>query len=234
MSNRTRLPFYTPAVVFFLVLLGILGLGATPAQAQQEEDTGPPEALHPGAWALQFAVGENFTLESFSGSTLSLKWHLSAPSALQSGITVETSSSDREMDTEEGTQQDSNDSRRLTLSLSYVNYPLLGHRETSIEPFFAVGPQFSYVDSSSERTLNDSLEVRQSSKGWALGLGAMLGAEWFVHRQIGLHAAYRVGGVFQRETFKRQLGGEEEEEGPKDERFAIQANGVRFGVSVYF
>lgn len=233
MPNLIRLSSLAPVVVFFLFFLGTIGLAGVSAQAQRDEGTVPQETLRPGAWALQFAVGENFTLESFSGSTLSLKWHFSRPSAVQAGLTFETNSLNREQTIEDETRITDSGTQRITLSAEYINYPLLGEWATVIEPFFGAGPSFSYIHSDSETTQNDSLLVRQESNGWAAGLSATLGVEWFVHSRIGIHAAYRAAGVYRRDTSMLQQG-EGEEEGPTEERFAIQAGGVRFGLSVYF
>ena len=61
---RTRL------TLLFLIIL--------PLSAAAQDDS----ALQPGAWALQFQVTENFTLDDFQGSVVSVKYHSSAKSAL--------------------------------------------------------------------------------------------------------------------------------------------------------
>lgn len=219
-SLQTRCSCAT--VLLLLCLAGPWGLGIDRAHAQERRGD-RPHSLHAGTWALQFGVGENVTLDPFLGSTISGKRHTSAARAWQVGLTLDASvRSDDEEDS--GTD----DQETLTLTARYLAYPLLDTQDVeTVQLYLGAGPQLSF-----QRDGGGGQGASQTSTRWGIGLSGTIGAEWFVHRRISLSGAYEAALLYRREQVEIERPGEDEER--SSNRYALEAGGVRFGVSVYF
>jgi len=84
-------------ISYFLLLLIIISLAFTLqyAYAQEEGDTEPNNSLSENSRALQFGIGENFRLTSFTGSAFSYKRHTAAivQIELASALTIDLTDS---------------------------------------------------------------------------------------------------------------------------------------------
>ncbi len=89
----TRLGFWTgrSALLFLAVVLSFSSV-----LAQTPDSTKPvrPNALKAGAWALQFQITQDFTLNAFQGLLLSAKNHFTNRSAIRFGVGFSATSSD--------------------------------------------------------------------------------------------------------------------------------------------
>ena len=198
---------------FLVVILSLGVLITTPAQAQESSGTASLP-LEENAWALQFGVGENFSLDSFLGSTISAKKHTSPARAWQFGLTLDARVRLRENDP-------NRDEERIQITARYIAYPLLGDQDTeTIQLFLGAGPLVEFRRNHSGA---------QSSSWWGVGVSGTIGAEWFVHPRIGLTAAYEPALRYQR------LNSESENTSDiSQDEFHLHAGGGSLGVSVYF
>lgn len=221
-SFRIRCAWY-PSVLLLVFGIGVL---TAPHVLAQEREEAESHALQAGAWALQFGVGENFTLNSFLGSTISGKRHVSDARAWQVGLTVGAFVFSRD---EENRPRDSDSNRQnLALTVRYLSYPLLGDRPSeSIQLYIGAGPELTFDRRSTTQEFNDQ-ELTRTSLLWGLGVSGTVGAEWFVHPHISLTAAYETVLRYTPDRFDR----EETDEDQTTHTF-ITPSRVRFGVSVY-
>lgn len=210
------------AVFLLLALAGPWVLGSNWAHAQERNED-PSPSLRAGAWALQFGIGQDFTLDSFLGSTISGKRHTSAARAWQVGLTLDAS-----VRTNDEDNLGTDDQETLTVTARYLAYPLLGTQDVeTVQLYLGAGPQFSF-----RRDSQGGREQSQTSTRLGIGVSGTVGAEWFVHRRISLIGAYETALLYQREALDIEQPGEDEER--SSNRYSLEAGGVRFGASVYF
>lgn len=214
-ASRLRPPVY---ILGLAVLLLGLGGGATPTAQAQESADPEPTPLREGAWALQFDVGQNFTLDSFLGSTISAKRHTSAARAWQVGFTLGAGVTSRETD---GGSSRTENQQDVAVTARYLAYPFLGDQETeSVQLYLGAGPLVDFRRAS---------QASQTAWQWGIGVSGTIGAEWFVHPRISLNGAYESVLRYGRERVETEDG-----PGRTTNRFRLGAGGARFGVSVYF
>lgn len=150
-----------------IAALMITVAAATAAQAQAEQTEAVRNSLTGGSWSMQFRIGDNFSLSSFEGSTISLKKHFTDKSALRLGVSVSHANDDqiivssRSTDIEYGysdpnLDRSQSDYRvgddkgygrsRTTAGVSavYMYYPT---PQKKISAFFGVGPSIRYAKS---------------------------------------------------------------------------------------
>lgn len=215
----TILRFYPRVSILGLValLLG-LGIGVPPAVQAQDASDADSIPLNEGAWALQFDVSQNFTLNSFLGSTISAKRHVSPARAWQFGLTLRSSVVSREIEQESSSTEDRH---TVEVTARYLAYPLLGEQDSeSIQFYLGAGPSIDF---------GRAREEPFTDWRWGVGVSGTIGAEWFVHPRISLDGAYQSTLRYGRER-------REPEDGPSQttNRFDLRTGGARFGVSVYF
>ena len=212
-----------------------LFLAPSPAQAVEGER---PNSLDGGAWALQFRVGENFTFESFTGSTISIKRHFSPSTALRFGVSPSLASAENDFlttvtETSEAERDDSNN--QVVLNLHLVHYPWAGR---TVNLYVGAGPEvgWSYFES---RSRDETLTDRTTSQVFRVGLGALVGVEWFASPWLGLHAEY--GTVFSRTSSQRfhdvtptNPGFIPFHDETRSSVWALGGRGAALGASVYF
>src|SRR5262245_26382705 len=192
--------------VLFAALLALARILA-PSRASAADDGGAPEALAPGSWSVQFSVGPNFTLGSYSGSTLSLKRHLASGNALRLGLSLRVSSrgdgATEFIDDSVTTRTRSVDGDFDLWSVGVNSYYLwYAGRAAPLHVYWGLGPNLSYSKGGDSRVTSQTLNapsqppqiVTQSDDtdrhGWGIGVSGALGVEWLVARRIGLFAEY--------------------------------------------
>jgi hypothetical protein len=189
-----------------LAVVAIAGL-SNPVLAQNN-------SLRDGAWALQFAVDDNFMLESFQGATISAKHHYSDATALRYGLTLDFLS-----ETDEG--GDDENELSVALATQYLMYPTVDRgRNDRVHLFWGFGPEVAFM-----RTENETTEA--TDRTWRGAVTVLVGGEWFVHRRVSLTGEYSTS-LFYANRQVEALGVEE-----TDSQFGLSANGVRFGISLY-
>lgn len=235
--------------LFLLALLSTAALltPLRPARAQDGERT-REAPYRAGASALEFAVGPNFTLSSFSGGTLSYRRHVSESAAWRIGMTLNARSGDSDRDLR---SPDTLSSPPLTQEREFGT---LGVAVTAQRLWFAGGssPVHVYVglgpsagvfrddsDLHGETRLTDTTVVETihaERRDWFVGVAGVLGVEWFMTRSLSLVADY--GASVDWQSFSRsttRTGGASTQQDDEDGHvFGISSNGVHFGVAAWF
>jgi hypothetical protein len=226
---------------------------AMPVMAQESEAIAPApkHSLRDGAWALQFQIGENFTLTNFEGLTISGKHHLSDKRALRVGVALYLSGSSGDTKRNYSSQyqdgvnilEDLDTSESLVeVDGKYIHYSSLYNKANL---YLGLGPylRFSHISMEVVQNLPDSgfiEDYRRWSRGhsWSTGVSCVLGVEWSISRSIGILAEYglSVGYLWSRQRsseFNRdpyRLDTRNSSSGS----WNIRSNAVKFGLSVYF
>jgi hypothetical protein len=164
----------------------VVGFLLQPAQEASAQESRQETQRDP--WAVQFRVTENFTLGSFEGSVLALKRHLTPHHSIRAslGLSLRGQTSEATRDTLLSSRE--NDAHAVNINMEYLWY---ARPQSTISLFLGGGPLFQYARSSSSTAFpSPSPSITRTDK--AFGIRAVVGVEWFVTRQIGLHSEYGV------------------------------------------
>jgi hypothetical protein len=211
-------------ILLFVILL--------PVSAHTEEDS----ALQPGAWALQFQITEDFTLDDFQGSIVSVKVHSSATSAWRAGLELDFSSAETSREgTESGVPRPGSTSEfstsSATLGLQYVRYANPGAQVVFL---FGGGPFFGFDNRSVAYTSEDPIprDGEDSLDGWSVGISGLVGVEWLVTSRIGIHAEY--GFEYEHAEATEKIQRDDFSDTRDSDSDSFGARSVLLGVSAYF
>jgi hypothetical protein len=171
------------------VLLVVSVAQANPEAPEQCSE--PGSILSNGRWALQFQVGNDFTLSSFQGSTISAKRQLSDRSAYRVGLqlAIDLDARDEEVtrtDYENDTSERDAYNQAIGLNMQYLRY---NESTSPIKLFYGGGP-FVVFQNSKTTSSEDDFTRETTSKVLGAGLNGLIGVEWFVGENISLHAEY--------------------------------------------
>jgi hypothetical protein len=213
----------------------ILSLLVAPADCVAE-DSGRADPLREGAWAVQFGITPNFTLNTFSGGILSMKRHFSSHSAVRGGLSGSLQSLDEKdgwsLSDTAASADNAWDTRSLGIELQYLYYP----RPTSEAAlYFGTGPSFQSSKDDQEYRADERRNGRTRHE-WTLGLVNSLGVEWCPAKFIGIHAEYGLEVVY---VSRSESSTSPTDSGPylresDSHGWRVANRPVRFGVSVYF
>lgn len=203
--------------------------------------------LRPGGKALLFQASSDIQLSSFNGATISIKHHTSASGAWRLGMTASFSTSTQESEEVmivsdppisrlQFREDDRND---VSLSVAAERLRYL-NPSGPVSLFYGFGPMLS----GSRRTIESSVSTddgpgsssKNTTTSLGVGLGGVIGVEWFPHEQIGILGQY--GSNLLYSWKKSEL---ETHAGTQDRTSRIDSNDltfrpdtVRLGVSVYW
>lgn len=213
-----------------LVSLLILVFLTVSARAQEES------ALQPGAWALQFQITEDFTLDDFQGSIVSVKYHSSAKSAWRAGLELDFSSREESRErTLSGVPQPGVNAEysrsSATLGLQYVRY---ANPASKVVFLFGGGPFFGFDNRSTEYTYEEPTPspIEDSRDSWSAGVSGFVGVEWRVASRIGIHAEY--GFEYEHAEITDEAERVDASETRSSDSDSFGARTVLLGVSAYF
>lgn len=172
-----------------LTAAALIGLALIAGAKADDTDTTNVNGLRDGSWSLQFQIGEDFNLQSFEGSTISAKYHLTENSALRFGLSIsgrgdrsepraetihtktshnDTGRSDTTKSFSQGPSSSLDQSSfRVVLNSKYVWYP---GSSSSLRPFVGIGPSFSYdtrANASSQSGADTSTYSTLRSREWS-------------------------------------------------------------------
>jgi len=196
------------------------------------------DALHAGAWAIQFGINRDFTLRDFGGAVISIKRQHSRRTAFRLTLDVFASDShNKTAVTVTGTDSVFSSSRseannreggRFSVGLQWMRYLQPSARTAA---FFAVGPAGGYA-----RFDSNGRGFFGKETGWHVGVRAGFGVEWFAARTVSLHAEYRVSALrtSTRETRTSRSTGRVSVDTRTNTSTEFSADSVLFGLSVYF
>ena len=150
------------------LLVLLTGLLAADVQAQddpgEERTSGPPR----GAWALQFQIGQDFTLQPFQGATVSAKKSLSATRAFRFGTTLEANV--LSADDDFGEDQRSNN-QQVSATAQYLFYTAGEAEQVGTVRFYSgVGPQARLARSAATNEPADGEERKRTAASWDVGI----------------------------------------------------------------
>lgn len=225
--QKTRL-FVFISILFFTFTFNLF------AQAEEK----PIELT--GKWALQFQIDHYFTLSDFQGGTISAKYHINNNSAVRFGITlgyeamdVEIYSKDIRQDTtyiEDYSGEESNSV--IILTLQYLHYLEI---QNSISAFLGAGFNYSLRPYSTD--IPDYRIINEDYSKY--GLDILMGVEWFVRSNIGIHAEYGMGfgynsyeSTYERPSYYSDT--DMDKDYHKTSGFELYNHSAKFGLSIYF
>jgi len=216
------------------------------------------DALAPGSWSVQFSVQQNFTLGSYSGSTLSLKRHLASGNALRFGLSVGfgrggedfiDSSADTFLTRTQMSESDVN-SASFGVSAYYLWY---SDRAAPLHAYWGAGPTVSWSRGHDDRTQALTYEPagqppvaftvveEGTSRSWNVGVAGALGVEWLVARRVGVFAEYGSSLGYTDAKFTRRLTQTSGGAGPSTGQtrrdghsWGLSGSGGRLGISAYY
>jgi len=252
-----RPPVFRGVTIAALIASSLAHMLAPSGTAAAEEGVAA-DALAPGSWSVQFSVQPNFTLGSYSGSTLSLKRHLASGNAIRFGLSVNLQDRSDNLADVSGdtittfTQSNAIDVNSWSIGAG-ADYLWYAGRAAPIHAYWGGGPTISWSrghDQQSQRqtvittgqppaigTTSEDLRVR----GWRAGIAAAAGVEWLVARRVGLFAEYGSSFVYvasntrRRSTFTSTSSSPRTGDSERDaHRWDFSGSGGRLGVSVYY
>lgn len=220
-----------------LLVAIFLVLSTMPLHSQSPEK---PNALAPGVWSLQFAIGENFRLSSFQGSTVSARKQISERHAWRFGISLGASFTSQ-VDEQDGSQANTRENDiNSQLIGTQVQYLVTPRTASAFVFYFGAGPTLRF-----QRNFNkaepeaSSVRTERSTTIWRFGAGAVLGGEWFVKPSISLFGEYSSSLTYRhsKQTTKSELtesGAVVNREESRAGTLSLDPGGVTFGASIYF
>ena len=226
---KTYFTVFTLFISFFIICVF-----QTTSNAQDKE-------VYKGKFALQFQIGQNFTLSSFQGSVLSGKYNFSENDAVRLGLSIGVFKSDN--NTLNGISNPSS-TTGFTQNVLSNNYGILlqyirnNYLDNNLNFYFGGGPTFSYGVSRNE-TLdmqsNSIINSNNYSKDY--GISACLGIEWYFNKSMSLSAQYGIAFDYS-EAIQNSNSADNNTQVSysvhKSTGYQINPNSVLFGLSVYF
>ncbi len=204
-------------------------------------------SIQKGAKALQFQIDKDFTLSSFQGSLISYKWNSSDKTAWRIGLNLdaekqECSSDNTYQDTLISESDDNRKSCGIGITTQYVIYP---YPEKNIQLYYGIGPiaNYNYGKIKQKQICiigPDERVISTTSKriSWSVGASLIAGLEWFVKKNISIHAEYGISLKYEKykETSHEKYSDSSDERKMSDssKRYLLNPMKVRFGLSVYF
>ncbi len=199
-------------------------------------------SLKKGSWAMQFQITDDFNLDSFQGSTLSLKKHTSDGKAWRMGMTLDFSTNDREDeifydDTLSNSQDQEANGQYVQLSIQRVFYSRPGNRASL---FYGLGPMASYRHTETTRTTDTygGQTDENDSKDWSAGLAGFVGVEWFATESISILAEYGAAFTYHhsdRTTMSRRADPDQSRRNESETHgYDFDPAAIKLGLSVYF
>ena len=218
-------------------------------------DTTRTNGLYDGSWSVQFRITNNFTLSSFNGANLALKYHFTKNSAIRFGVTLRTLNDDMSSDNQYTGDPDKTDENiainrnnfEITIKPLYIYYPKI---KKSVLLYLGTGPYIGYGKSKYQLdsdvynadTLLSSTHDNNDNYIYSIGIAAIAGVEVFVTNYLSLHAEYGSSFYYSYSEKKRDRliensGGADNSvinTVTKRDGFSFSATSVLFGVSLYF
>ncbi len=213
---------YSNRFLFKLVVIASI-LSAHVIYAQGEDaSSNATYNFRKGLWALQFNIQHYFTIRSFQGGTISAKYHTSDKSAIRFGFTVRGEYASGKEETENEIDDHKYHYESLTFNLQYVRYPSVDKRAKF---FYGFGPLIT----GHHRSILQPEKSRTYNIG--AGLTIVLGVEYIISSHLGLTAEYNTSALYMKYYYRINIGNSMQKE--HTDRIIIDADDVKFGVSVY-
>jgi hypothetical protein len=203
-------------------------------------------ASRPVGQAVQFRIGNSFTLSDFGGTTFAYQRYLGPDVAWRISLGVDLRSEEGEESIERSGDPEidktfdvSEWGHTVTLASEWLVY-----RGDEVSVYFGGGPRITYTSSRSEYWdyYSGSTHYRRgTTEGYGAGLQACFGVQWAATDWLALHAEYNVQFTYSHNVAE-DVETITEEEGDEvfyidtttTDRTFLDSRGVRFGLSAYF
>jgi len=212
------LPSYILTFLIFTVCLLI----SQESNSRKHSDSTNKNSLKSGMFAIQFAIGSDFTLTNFEGAVFSAKYHFSPKAAVRASFYGSYSEL-----TSESIEYDFNGSYSIGGNLIFMYYI---NPKDVFNIYGYAGGQYLLAESTYE---NNS--VYNNVTEWTIGPVLGAGAEYFIFKQFSAFAEYSFSFKFGQLISTNILYY------PPNTNIEIiydktrfESNYVKFGVSVYF
>lgn len=212
----------------------------------------PENSLVAGSKALLFQMASNIKLTEFNGANFSVKRHTSPGGTWRVGLTTSASTSDDESKQVadydsvqyDRTRETDVDKLAIGVAVERLRY-LTPDRPLSL--FVGCGPSLSVARDSrnSRETVENTIPTKPESvyrsesvsKSVSLGIGAVIGVEWFPHEQIGILGQYGSLVVYKwskTESENSQPTGPVQRLHQTQNALDFRAEAVRLGIALYW
>jgi hypothetical protein len=197
--------------------------------------------------ALQFQISSNFTLRSFQGSVISYKRNFSKRSALRFGLSLSTTFRSDErtdyfspLDSIQSSRDVNDDLFSMIVRCQYVRQ---SPKKLNTTIFYGAGPLIGYEynrTKSDQNNYNSESIYNNEVNTWRVGISFVLGAEWFIRKNMSLLAEYGLDALYEwrnDDSTARQHTSSGENKSVSERKskiYHIGASSVKFGLSVYF
>ncbi|MEM1096778.1 MAG: hypothetical protein AAGJ10_19440 [Bacteroidota bacterium] len=141
------------------------------ASSTYAQDNVRPNALEADTWAVVFQVGQPISLRSFQG-TIAVKHHTASDRAWRVGL---GGSGNQSLNSQGG-------GVNITAQADYLIYPM-PPREVNM--YWGVGPSIGFTRNAQKQNAFEDIETQ-----FRIGVGGLLGAEWFATEHISLFGEY--------------------------------------------
>lgn len=203
-------------------------------------------------WAIQFQIGDNFSLKPFNGMGLAGIYRITHSSALRAGIRLNSRVGDFDMNREELSaihSENSDDSNIDEYGIRILAEYLWYHSVVNdISLFYGCGPVFQYARTDGRNhgtrqygNLITKYKGKREGFRWSTGLSGACGVEWFILKNLSLTGEYNLSAEYERYKFD-ETSSETDSYGTTVQRsvastgstFSIYSGYVKLGLSIYF
>ncbi len=210
------------------------------------------DSVEYGKWAIQFQIGENFSLKPFNGMGLAGMYRITNTSALRVSIRLNSRFGDDESEQEnlsiirdEFYAEQKYEDYGINIITEYLAYHSFIN---NVSLFYGLGPLFQYsnIDTRSQSIRQTGEQITKSNgrrEGFRLsaGLSGVCGVEWFVLKNLSLTGEYNLSTGYERYIFKNTFtdtydSGEifERKSESAGSAFTIYSGSVKLGLAIYF
>jgi opacity protein-like surface antigen len=203
-----------------------------------------------GKHALQFQVGSNFNLSSFSGTTFSYKYQADKNTVYRLGVSVSGNSQNSDItdqnspsigvDTLTDKTLFNQNADRYSFKIS-ADYLFYNNVVNEIAFYYGAGPFISYLSNNNVvdtpgSELYKRARTESNNSEWELGLNGICGVDWFFSKNMSLSAEYSLSVYYlkSKATSKNINGDLYSSQETKNHGFVFGSNPVKLGISFYF
>ena len=222
----------------FLIISVLLSTSLLSQSADSVKNEAPYSRKH--KWALQFQAGYNFQIQAFNGLTVTLKYHFNEKSALRFGAGYFGQTNDGQIELNNVFEDNYYDEIDYQYQFNgVIDYIYYVNPFSRFSIFWGTGPSVKYNYGYDEYPVsNGDLIHIYKTKEWAVGLNAVLGAEWIPVSDFSVFAEYEAAGYYGK---TRYLTAEVSKKGctiekyiRSTEKWEFIGNRALLGISVYF
>jgi hypothetical protein len=223
-------------------LLFLLYAGLLFSQIENSEQSKSAETKN--TWALQFQVLENFKINTFEGSTISLKKVLSDCSSLRFGVSINTTLSD--VDEENKTTIAKNSQKYDQVSLNVSSFYLWNTPiKNDVSAYCGIGPTLSFGhykttlknEGSNDETYTTTENIITENT-FGIGVSGVIGVEWFVKDNLSILGEYETIAIYNFTKTKTEANQNNSSSDNTIEKkgnvFKFSSVGAKLGISIYF